>query len=87
MAKEVKFPKGTKAADFKGNALVAFGDDERPPQFGVSKAKAIIKMDAAKMDAEDIKEVCCTLGLYKLKTVDAKLIVSGAKALVKSQAA
>lgn len=84
---EVKFPKGTKATDYKGNALVAFGDDAKPPQFGVTKAKAIVIMDKAKMEAESIKEVVCNLGLYKFKAVEASLIVSGAKALVKSQAA
>jgi len=87
MAKEIKFPKGSQKTEFKGHSLVAFGDDPKPPQFGVGKAGAIIKMADANMEAEVIKEVICTLGMYKLKDVDAKLIVAGAKALVKDKEA
>ena len=83
----VKFPKGAKQGDFKGHPMVQFGDADKPPQFGKGKATAIASLADAGVDAEVIRDVAVGFGVYKLKDVDAKLIVSGAKALVKATVA
>ncbi len=83
----VKFPKGTALGDYKGHAMVTFGDADKPPQFGKGKATGIVALADAGVDPEVIRDVAVGFGIYKLKDVDAKLIVSGAKALVKETAA
>ena len=77
-----KFPKGAKQGDYNGHPMVLFGDADKPPQFGKGKAAAIVVLADAKVDPELIRDVAVGFGMRKLKDVDAKLIVSGAKALI-----
>lgn len=83
MAAKVKFPAGTKQDEYRGNAMVQFGDGEHPPQFGLVKAKIIGSLKAAKVDDELIVGVANTWSRFgAFSQFSAELIVKGAAALV-----
>jgi hypothetical protein len=69
----------------KGNShlMCQFGQEgeARPPQFGRTKANAIVALADAGVEADVIKDAAVGFGLYKLNSVDAEDIVDGARAL------
>jgi hypothetical protein len=62
--------------------MVQFGEPTaRPPQFGKTKAAAIVGLADADVDSEVIKTAILGFGMYKLKDVEADIIIEGARAL------
>lgn len=85
MAK-TKAPKGCSFTTFENKGktypMVAVGEGKRAPQFGVTKAEAIVLMADANVAAETIREVVVKFGLYKLDETKPELIVEAARALL-----
>ncbi len=65
----------------KTHLMCQFGGAAKPPQFGKTKAATIVSLSDAGVEAEVIKTAAVGFGIYKLKGVDAKAIVEGARAL------
>lgn len=78
-----KCPKGCRITDFRGNKMIAFAEGEKPPQFGNAKAQAIVALvDKGKYTPAEAVATAVQFGAYKLKTLDAEMVVEGARYLV-----
>ena len=71
-----------KFGSFKGHTTVTIGDGKRPACFGLTKARALVKMVDGGLSAQTACEVAQAFGLYQLEKESPEEVIAAAQALI-----